>query len=63
MQQTANPSIPLPPLIAQLNERLKGVSDQTLTLILLAIAAGLVAVALYAQPVMKAAAIAWTLAP
>jgi hypothetical protein len=63
MPYAAQPSLKLPPLISQLNDKLAGLPSDTLTLILLAIAAGLVGLALYGPPLAKAAAIAWTLAP
>ena len=59
----AQPRLKLPPIISQINAKLAGLPSNTLTLILLAIAAGLVVVAFYGSPVVKAGAIAWTLAP
>lgn len=53
----------LPPLIQQLDQKLEGLPDQTLTVILIVLGLFAIMVALYARPVFKAALAAWFIAP
>lgn len=53
----------LPPFIKQLDDKLKGLPDSTLTIILIAIGFIAIAVALKGRPVVKAAFAAWFIAP
>lgn len=53
----------LPPLINELNQKLAGFPDQTLTLVLLALAGFAIWIALTGSAVEKAALAAWFIAP
>jgi lysylphosphatidylglycerol synthetase-like protein (DUF2156 family) len=53
----------LPPLIAQLNDKLKGLPDYTLTAILFTVSLFGMLVALFGEPLLKAGVAAWFLAP
>ena len=53
----------LPPFIKQLDDRLKGLPDSTLTVILIALGLFAIAVAIKGRPVFKAALAAWFIAP
>lgn len=55
--------MPLPPLIKQIDQRLQGLPDRVLTILLIVAALVLVAIALRGQPVLKAIALAWVIAP
>lgn len=53
----------LPPLIKQVNDAFAGQPDTLLTVALIVVAAVLVLIALFAAPIVKAAALAWALMP
>lgn len=53
----------LPPLIREFNNALTGQTDTFLTVALFIVAAVMVIIALFAEPLLKAAALAWALMP
>lgn len=53
----------LPPIIQQLDKKLEGYPDQTLTVILIALGLFAFAVAIKGTPTLKAALAAWFIAP
>lgn len=56
-------AVALPPVIKQLDEKMAGLPDQALTILLLIAAVVIVLVALFGRPVLKAAVAAWVIAP
>lgn len=53
----------LPPLIKQVDQKLEGWPDQTLTIALLGMAIVIGLIALFANPTIKAVALAWVVMP
>lgn len=53
----------LPPVIKQLDQKLQGLPDQTLSVILILLGIFAIVVAIKGRPVYKAALAAWFIAP